>query len=440
MTPRPRVPAARRARSPVRRPAAPTAGASSARRSSTARSSTTSSTSPAELPVRLDAPRRAPGSYRLRADRVASARSTTTSASPSWKRFTHPADRAADPRPARRRPGRGRAGRRADAAAARLRRRPRLRDRRPRDPGSGDARRPARRRRPRRPARRRPRRRRRVRDRHRAPASAPRWAPGPEVDGGADIVLSELDEGFVVRAGTEAGAAHRRPARPPTGRARARPTGPPPRSPPSARAIGDPVPTDGPARAAPRRARPSALGGGRRALPRLRQLHARLPDLLLHQRRGRLGPRRRRGRRPTRTWDSCFSLGFGRVAGDANFRPKVRDRYRQWLTHKFSTWWDQFGSTGCVGCGRCIAWCPVGIDVREELAGDRPARRAGRARSRGRCRRRRAARRPRSRRSRRRPTSRRPSGPSTSETADTATLRLATVGSGAARRLDPASS
>jgi sulfhydrogenase subunit beta (sulfur reductase) len=68
-----------------------------------------------------------------------------------------------------------------------------------------------------------------------------------------------------------------------------------------------------------------------------------------------------------RTWDSCFSLGFGRVAGEGNFRPKVRDRYRQWLTHKFSTWWDQFGSTGCVGCGRCIAWCPVGIDVREEL-------------------------------------------------------------------------
>jgi NAD(P)H-flavin reductase/ferredoxin len=68
----------------------------------------------------------------------------------------------------------------------------------------------------------------------------------------------------------------------------------------------------------------------------------------------------------SRTWDSCFTEGYAQIAG-GSFRPRHRDRYRQWLTHKFATWWDQFGTSGCIGCGRCIAWCPVGIDVRAEL-------------------------------------------------------------------------
>lgn len=67
-----------------------------------------------------------------------------------------------------------------------------------------------------------------------------------------------------------------------------------------------------------------------------------------------------------RSWDSCFTTEFTHLHG-ASVRSSVRARYRQWLTHKFSTWIDQFGSSGCVGCGRCITWCPPGIDVTEEL-------------------------------------------------------------------------
>lgn len=66
------------------------------------------------------------------------------------------------------------------------------------------------------------------------------------------------------------------------------------------------------------------------------------------------------------TWDSCFNLSHSYIHG-GSVRESAKSRYRQWLTHKFGTWWDQFGVSGCVGCGRCIAWCPVGIDVTEEL-------------------------------------------------------------------------
>jgi ferredoxin len=60
-------------------------------------------------------------------------------------------------------------------------------------------------------------------------------------------------------------------------------------------------------------------------------------------------------------WDSCFSLEHSYVHG-GSVRVGTADRYRQWLTHKLSTWWGQFGESGCVGCGRCTTWCPVGID------------------------------------------------------------------------------
>ncbi|CBG68207.1 putative anaerobic sulfite reductase subunit A [Streptomyces scabiei 87.22] len=66
-------------------------------------------------------------------------------------------------------------------------------------------------------------------------------------------------------------------------------------------------------------------------------------------------------------WDSCFDLDFSHLH-EGPVRASGRSRYRQWLTHKLGTWHDQFGTSGCVGCGRCIAWCPTGIDITEEVA------------------------------------------------------------------------
>ncbi len=77
--------------------------------------------------------------------------------------------------------------------------------------------------------------------------------------------------------------------------------------------------------------------------------------------------------RRVRKWDSCFSLEHAHIHG-INFRPRIHQRYRQWLTHKLASWIDQFGTSGCVGCGRCITWCPVGIDLTEEVAAIRANR------------------------------------------------------------------
>lgn len=68
-----------------------------------------------------------------------------------------------------------------------------------------------------------------------------------------------------------------------------------------------------------------------------------------------------------RTWDSCFSIDYSYIHGGP-IRKETKSRYRQWMTHKLSSWWDQFGLSGCVGCGRCITWCPVGIDITQEAA------------------------------------------------------------------------
>jgi sulfhydrogenase subunit beta (sulfur reductase) len=73
-----------------------------------------------------------------------------------------------------------------------------------------------------------------------------------------------------------------------------------------------------------------------------------------------------------RVWDSCFNPDFSYLGGSL-VRPDTASRYRQWLTHKLGTWREQFGTSGCVGCGRCITWCPVGIDITEEVAAIREA-------------------------------------------------------------------
>lgn len=68
-----------------------------------------------------------------------------------------------------------------------------------------------------------------------------------------------------------------------------------------------------------------------------------------------------------RQWDSCFNIDFSRMHA-GTVRNTISSRYRQWLTHKLASWHDQFGQSGCVGCGRCITWCPPGIDLTEEVA------------------------------------------------------------------------
>lgn len=70
--------------------------------------------------------------------------------------------------------------------------------------------------------------------------------------------------------------------------------------------------------------------------------------------------------RRERVWDSCFNPGYSYQAG-GNTRPTIHSRYRQWLSHKLGTWKQQYGTFGCVGCGRCITWCPAAIDLTQEI-------------------------------------------------------------------------
>jgi ferredoxin len=97
-----------------------------------------------------------------------------------------------------------------------------------------------------------------------------------------------------------------------------------------------------------------------------RNLHRGLPHLLLYERRGRHRPHRRdRGAHPP--LGPCFSI----TPDDGSAKPRSAARcarYQRWLTHKLAGWWDEFGTSGCAGCGRCITWCPSGIDITQESA------------------------------------------------------------------------
>ncbi|HYM85071.1 MAG TPA: 4Fe-4S dicluster domain-containing protein [Candidatus Dormibacteraeota bacterium] len=192
---------------------------------------------------------------------------------------------------------------------------------------------------------------------------------GPAVRGGADLVLSELDDGFVVRAGTPVGSEllARLPLKAATSdqlhQARQQVEA-------VAEAIGEPVATQGlHERLLAQWDSPQWLRIAERCMT-CGNCTLVCPTCFCSSvtQRSDLD-----GTVTTnqRIWDSCFTLGFAKVAG-GNFRSRARDRYRQWLTHKFATWVDQFGSFGCVGCGRCVTWCPVGIDVRAELAAVAP--------------------------------------------------------------------
>lgn len=78
-----------------------------------------------------------------------------------------------------------------------------------------------------------------------------------------------------------------------------------------------------------------------------------------------------------RRWSSCFETEYSHIVG-GSVRESTRARFRQWMTHKLASWYDQFGTTGCVGCGRCITWCPVGIDITAEAAAIRTTDTTGR--------------------------------------------------------------
>ncbi len=192
---------------------------------------------------------------------------------------------------------------------------------------------------------------------------------GPEATKGFDLALTEQEEGFLVRAGSAAGEEVRTqlPLVPASTEALAR----------------ERTSLETCAASMERSLETSDLPGmlyRNLEHPRWKDVGARClscgnctmvcPTCFCHDERDEplLGQPDETGVRSVRIreWDSCFNREHAQVHG-LNFRPKIQDRYRQWLVHKLGSWLDQFGTSGCVGCGRCITWCPVGIDLTEEM-------------------------------------------------------------------------
>jgi ferredoxin len=187
---------------------------------------------------------------------------------------------------------------------------------------------------------------------------------GPRVSNGADLVLAELDDGFLVEASSERGRtiAVQLPLTAATDAQREA-------------AAQETAAAAQQARGLPSRDLRDALLS-RLEHPRWEEVAARClacgnctavcPTCFCHaevEQAGLSGA----ASTHTREWDSCFTKGHSYIHG-LTIRADRRTRYRQWLTHKLATWHDQYGRSGCVGCGRCITWCPVGIDITEEVA------------------------------------------------------------------------
>jgi sulfhydrogenase subunit beta (sulfur reductase) len=188
---------------------------------------------------------------------------------------------------------------------------------------------------------------------------------GPGAESGFDIALSELDEGFIVRAGSARGQDILSKL-------------------PLEHATQDQVLTaqDSIRKAAEIQVRGFPSRNLRQVLfsnlghPRWNDVAARClscgnctsvcPTCFCHS-EGEQPSLDGRRTEHTREWDSCFTAGHSYFAGVV-VRSDTRLRYRQWLTHKLGSWHDQYGRSGCVGCGRCITWCPVGIDITREAA------------------------------------------------------------------------